>query len=849
PPDIKDPEQVGDFRILERIGIGGMGVGYVAEQTRPFHRQVALKLIKRGMDSKQVLARFELERQALALMNHESIAKVFAAGSTEGGQPYFVMEFVEGVPLNRYCDQHGLTLEERIALFQQVCAGVQHAHQKGVVHRDLKPGNILASRRGEQHVAKIIDFGLARATDQQLVSQTVYTEQGRLVGTPEYMSPEQAGGSSLQLDTRTDIYSLGVVLYELLTGELPFPTEMLRSAGELGIQRILCEEEPKRPSSRVSTHGGMASEAAVRRRISQPALRRALRGDLDWIVMKAMAKERERRYASANGLAMDLERFLTHEPVAAGPPGTIYRLSKFVRKYRVHVTAAALLFLVMAAGIFGTTRFMLEARAEKARFDRLAVVVHLEEAQQEQQALHPAWPDKITALERWLQDRGRPLRAELPRVRQTLQELEQIALPQTDLEKQRDREGTVRHRQSFRFADQADGFLYETLRRVEQDLVAFLGKKGGLADVESRSTWANRVGELTVTRHQKRWDEARSALRKADDVTASKLYADQPIHLNPQMGLVPIGMNPKTGLWEFYHLRSAWDPTKGMAPEDLEIPKHGVDGSLQMAGRGIVFVLIPGGTFRMGAQKVDKSAPNHDRWAWPREAPVHEVALRPFFLSRYEMTQGQWARLTGGEYPSHHKLGQRYFSDPVPIGDAHPVELVRWEDCQELMRHHGLLLPTEAQWEYGCRAKTSTPWFTGREAGSMAGHANVSDPCYVVARHGSPYFPGAGWVAEFRDGYAGLAPVGVFKPNDFGLHDAYGNVWEWCRDRYGSYSLPVQPGDGLRQVDAALTVHVYRGSCYQGGMVGTRSTTRVFGPPSFSADNLGLRPAREITPP
>jgi len=359
------PEMIGPYRVLGVLGEGGMGTVYEAEQTEPVRRRVALKVIKLGMDSREVLARFELERRALAAMSHHCIAKVLEAGTTERGQPYFVMELVVGLPIVEHCDRHRLSLDERIALFRQVCAGVQHAHQKGVVHRDLKPGNLLVVRDGDQGVPKIVDFGLAKAFNRDLLARTVYTEREQIMGTPEYMSPEQAAGDLEAVDTRTDIYSLGVVLYELLSGEKPFPSQRLRTAGWAEIQRVLAEEQPPKPSSRVSTPG--ADEHARRRRVQPSVLKRKLRGDLDWVVLKTIAKEPERRYESAAALSADLGRYLANEPVLAGPPGAAYRLRKFAARHRGGLAAIAAALLL--AGGWLVTSTALYVRAEELRVE------------------------------------------------------------------------------------------------------------------------------------------------------------------------------------------------------------------------------------------------------------------------------------------------------------------------------------------------------------------------------------------------------------------------------------------------------------------------------------------------
>ncbi|NOR22654.1 MAG: tetratricopeptide repeat protein [Candidatus Aminicenantes bacterium] len=354
------------YKLLEELGSGGMGVVYKAEQIKPVKRNVALKIIKLGMDTKHVVARFETERQALAVMDHPNIAKVFDGGATETGRPYFVMEIVRGLPITEYCDKHKLTTRERLELLTHVCQAIQHAHQKGVIHRDLKPSNILVMVQEDKPVPKIIDFGIAKAIEHRLTERTLFTEQGQLIGTPEYMSPEQAEMSGLDVDTRTDIYSLGVMLYELLVGVLPFDPETLRSASFGEIQRIIREKEPPKASTRLSTLGDTQTSIAEHRKADPSSLRKELKGDLDWITMRAMAKDRTQRYASASELEADIERYIRHEPVVAGPPSTIYRIRKYIKRHKVGVAAAALVILAILIGITGTSIGLFKAvRAEK----------------------------------------------------------------------------------------------------------------------------------------------------------------------------------------------------------------------------------------------------------------------------------------------------------------------------------------------------------------------------------------------------------------------------------------------------------------------------------------------------
>jgi eukaryotic-like serine/threonine-protein kinase len=341
---------IGPYRLVKLLGEGGMGEVWLAEQNEPIHRAVALKLIKAGMDTKTVVARFESERQALALMDHQNIARVFDGGSTLEGRPYFVMEFVPGIAINRYCDKHELTLQQRLELFMDVCDGVQHAHQKAIIHRDLKPSNILVHERDNKPVAKIIDFGLAKAiATTQRSDLTMFTQIGAVVGTPEYMSPEQTEFTEGGVDTRTDVYSLGVILYELLTGVLPFENETLHGSSPQEIVQKLREVDPPRPSTRIRSLGDTSKSLAENRKIEPRAFAHRLSGELDWITMKALEKERSRRYGSASEFSADIQRYLNDEPVLAGPPSATYRAKKFVLRHRFGMAIGTILLVFLFA--------------------------------------------------------------------------------------------------------------------------------------------------------------------------------------------------------------------------------------------------------------------------------------------------------------------------------------------------------------------------------------------------------------------------------------------------------------------------------------------------------------------
>lgn len=807
------------YEIVEVLGEGGMGIVYLARQLEPIRRRVALKVVKLGVDSKGARARFEFERQALAMMDHPHIARVFEAGTTDDGRLYFAMEYVPGLPLTEYCDRVRMPVRDRLALFVSVCRAIQHAHQKGIIHRDVKPSNVLVCDTGGQPTPKIIDFGVARTVDFRLTEHTFASQPGAIVGSLRYMSPEQADGRSLDVDTRTDIYSLGAVLYKLLVGSTPLDDRDVDDQGYAALQRRIQDQEPTRPSERVAQPEGEAIARA--RGVDRTQLVRELRGDLDWITLKALEKERLLRYPSASELAADVDRYLANQPVQAGPPSARYRLKKFVRRNRVTVAAACAVAVAVFAGLAATTTlYLANRRAMRLAQQQRDEILQLSDAGRlaacivEADALYPPNPDVAPRMRAWLDGAAGELAQRLPRHRATLERLEREAAAAGS-----DAETVV--------VDPEWQFHHDLLSRLVVDLERFADPDpavGTMASVRERLAFAETIYERSVAARRGDWHAAVASIADTDECP---FYNG--MMLKPQVGLVPLGRDQQSGLWEFAHLRSGDPPAR--------------DGSGRLTlepESGIVLVLLPGGCYWMGSDSLqwnDPRVPGGDALSRHDERPPHQVCLDPFFISKYEITQGQWLRIAGTtpSAPIEHQ------NTPACAPELHPVSRVDWETARRVVRRLGMDLPTEAQWEYAARAGETTPWPDGMDENSLERYGNLLD---VSAKEmGHPFWLYASW----NDGYPLSAPVGTFAANRFGLHDMIGNVWEWCRDRYAPYSNPVRSGDAER-APGVSDERIARGTGYHTTPLRARVSFRG-DLPATNTDRLGIRPVRRIDPP
>ena len=810
------------FHIKDVLGEGGMGIVYLAEQSRPIRRDVALKLIKMGIDSKQASARFESERQALALMNHANIAGVHEAGSTRDGRLYFAMEYVPGSTITDYCDEQRLSIRQRLRLFVDVCHAVHHAHQKGIIHRDIKPSNILVSADDEQATPKIIDFGVAKATEQRLVEHSLMTQQGVLVGSLGYMSPEQADPSVVDIDTRSDIYSLGVVLYELLVGvhALDLGTPSKLSYAE--IERRIQHQVPMLVSHQARELGD-ATQDVARRRSCQPAtLTKMLRGDLDWITAKALEKDPHRRYSSASEFAADIERYLANEPVLAGAPSRAYRMRKFVTRNRGLVGAVTAITVTLAMGFATSTFLFLENRtttriAQEQRDDILMLsdINRLDGCIAAADSLGRPFPENIAEYEAWLDGTARELAERLGEHQKKLRELERGGVAVA-----------AAAGGGFRFPDPETQFQYDFLAPLVERLEAFVDEDPGvgtMASVRKRLDLARRIRQESVEAYQAEWADAIRSI--ANPVECPEYNG---LRLTPQVGLVPVGPDPATGFWEFAVVGTG------------EVPLRDDEGQIIVTEEmGVVMVLLPGGCFWLGAMREPHPNPmicSGDSLAEYKESPPDSICLDPFFMSKYEVTQGAWVNIMGVN-PSGSKPGVEWEGYVQDL--RHPVENVSWFDAMRATRFATLDVPTEAQWEYAARAGTASRFPCGWDKRCVAKYANVLDQSAKRA-HKPPAWRFEAW----DDGYVETSPAGAFLPNAFGLHDVLGNVGEWVKDPLATLDVPVRAGDGYRLEDD-LPTRMFKGGMWTGGADGARPFRRLPVPKEVYL-NFGVRPSRAI---
>ncbi|MCA9063328.1 MAG: protein kinase [Planctomycetaceae bacterium] len=698
---------IGPYQLIETLGQGGFGTVFLAQQEYPLRRKVAIKIIKSGMASSETVARFEAERQALALMDHPGIAKVLNAGSTEAGQPYFAMEFVQGTHITQFCNKHRLSVRDRLELFIDVCRAIQHAHSKGIIHRDIKPANILVSLTDSGPKATVIDFGVAKALQQPLIENQVQTTDFQLLGTPKYMSPEQAEMNTMDIDTRSDVYSLGVVLYELLAGHLPYPPDAFSHRSYFAIVRSIRESEVRPPSVQLMNHED-AAEVAAQRQTDVRALQKVLRGDLDWIAMKCVEKKRADRYETTSALAADVRNYLNNEPVSARQGGFFYSLRKFALRYKVQVIAASLIVLALGFGLVSSLTLyrMAERRAQEVL--RLSDIHLLNTLEEEMDSLPSMdYAKRSETMELWL-ERANRLTTRLAIHQETLKKFEDQKVQLQRQSVQTSRGGS--EPKAFQFDNPEQQWLYENLQNLVAKLTQFQEPDGPIAVVRN---WKDRT-------------PSQEAIR-----TRRNAFMSDVVRLRPDLSpashphLYPYAKNSTTGLWEFVDLRT------GLVPE---LDDHGQ--AVVSADNGILFVLIPGGTYLMGS-------PLDEPGRLPNEEQ-HEVTVTGFLIARYEITIGQWAAVMK-DVP------------PGATNDLLPISATYFHACEycQLMQYQ---LPSEAQWEYACRAGTTGPF------------------------SGTGILDEMGWYKDNSDNR--LHVIGGKLPNQFGLYDMHGNSLEWCFDEY-----------------------------------------------------------------
>ncbi len=796
------------YRTVRVLGQGGMGVVYLAIDER-LGRPVALKVLRKELEaSGRARERFLREIRAIARAAHPGIVTILDVAD-QAGTAYFTMQYVEGINLaallailRAEARGNGFPAAERLRELVgalpgksyveavsrwtlEVARALDHVHEAGILHRDVKPSNVLVGRDGR---ARLFDFGLA-----SLAEDPTLTLSGDFLGTPHYVSPEQVRGDAAAVDRRTDVYSIGVTLYELLTFEPPFQGP--------STQHVFHEIEEGR------------ALPPRRRNAAVPA-------DLDLVCRTAMAPDPERRYRTAGVLADDLERSLAGRAILARPPSLSYRTRRFVQRNRLLVGSAAAILVALVSGLAVSTWALARAssaaglaRQRLTETERLSDILLLRELVQEAETLYPPNVEVAARMRDWL-----TRAAEL---------FERKSVHAGSVARWRAEHGVTDGQDEATLASVP---LMERWRyRSTLELLAgYQGLERLCAGVRERLAFASEVERRTLVDPAREWHAAIEA------IAASEAY--EGLRLKPQLGLVPLGPDPESGLLEFWHVQSGTRPERD--------PRSGrvVCGE----ETGIVLVLLPGGAFEMGAVPLDHpqagNAWNLDPAAENREWPVHEVELGPFFLSKFELTQGQWRRITGLNPSSYNP------SLVNPVGRptlAHPVESVSWLEVELLLGRMGLVIPTEAQWEYAARAGSSAPWFTGEEPESLDGFANLGDR--TARDGGAPADYGSeSWL---EDGAVVHAPVGSYAPNAFGLHDTAGNVWEWCRDRFAFYDEAAAAGpEGERVGGAMVQDRIHRGGSFKTSARGCRSSYRNSDRPEAKGDAIGIRPGRRIEP-
>lgn len=771
------PWRLGPFRILERLGAGGMGEVFLAERREPVVQRVALKVIRADRLDRTYRARFEMEQAALARMDHPNIARLFDAGQ-DGEQAWFAMEYVPGLPLGDYCQKHRLSLEDRLRLFLQLCDGVAHAHMKGILHRDLKPANILVREIDGRPVAKIIDFGLAQPVDPLQIRATLHEGVRQIVGTFAYMSPEQAQRTEGDLDTRTDVYSLGVVLFELLVGDLPIDLDEVQRLGPAWFGSFLQGHDAPKPSTKLSQLGERLSTTAAERGVTPQRLQAFVRGELDWVTTKALARDRQQRYPSVRDFARDLERFLRHEPVEAGPPGAWYRAKKWLQR---HARAVAVAAVVVVAAL--ATLAVLQhsaAQVQAAEGARVALGQALRSLRLLERAEHELWPARLEvepAMDAWLAEADDVVRqAEHWRqlVDAMLDERQPVAVAQ--------REELVRG--------------IASLPELARWRARVLARKERAQAIEQRS-----VHEAT-----ERW---RAVL--ADEI-GSRVFE------RPEPGLLPLGPNPRTGLHEFLLLDSAGTNTQPMRRDD-----GGFDVD---ANTGIVLVLLPGGSFELdvgGAACRCELAPfliaRHEL-TQAQGARLHAEVWRDTpHLYRYAF----------GNDPDGLQSVPGRPGEVAPDADSigyeavlwtHPAQQVSWRDAVRLLPRWSLTLPTQAQWWWAANgrreARLSFAWLSAGERGRFVNWNDAVRRAVLdvvpTAERWRRIVPGA--ADDAWDGFLHTAPVGALAANPFGLHHVFGNCAELCLDGYAEPvpTLRAAPTSSAGDAAVVLRARVVGGS-------------------------------------